>query len=70
MQDRKQWFIDRIGKRVYRDANGCSCEVCKQIRDVGLVIIDKMHANYLYDMEAMSNNPQESNHPFKYRDVI
>ena len=67
MEDRKQWFIDRIGKRVYRDANGCSCDVCNRIRDVGLVIMDKIHANYLYDMECIS---QESNHPFKYRDVI
>lgn len=70
MENRKQWFLDRIGKRVYRDSNGCSCEVCKRIRDVGLVILDETHAIYLYDMECISNDPKEFDHPFKYRDAL
>ena len=47
-----QWFIDRIGKRVFRDKNFCSCEVCKNIFENGLVILDKQHATYLWDVQA------------------
>jgi len=44
----KQWFIDRIGKRVFRTESSCSCGVCKMVFEQGLIIIDEMHADYLY----------------------
>ena len=51
----KQWFIDRIGQRVYRTDASCSCEVCKKIGEVGLIISDDLHAQYLYDCQNELN---------------
>lgn len=65
---RKQWFLDRVGKRVFRDKSFCDCEVCKRVEDEGLIIHDESHALYLLDIESLSNDPKESNHPIKYRD--
>ena len=45
------WYKDRVGKRVYRTASTCPCEICKSVEDVGLVIADELHANYLYDCQ-------------------
>jgi hypothetical protein len=67
-KERQQWFLDRIGKRVFRESNGCACDTCKRITKEGLIIRDKIHAIYLCGMEGISNNPIESNHPFKYKD--
>ena len=47
----KQWFIDRIGKRIYREKNVCNCEVCTAVHKEGLIITDEQHANYLYDCQ-------------------
>lgn len=49
--DRLQWFIDRIGKRVYRNHHDC-CEHCETVYKGGLIIADENHANYLYDIEV------------------
>jgi hypothetical protein len=50
-----QWFIDRIGKRVFRDKDIssyiCSCDICKNIFEKGLIILDKEHAQYLFDVQ-------------------
>lgn len=48
----KQWFINRIGKRIYRH-NGftCKCDECKTIKQEGLVIRDEQHAGYIYDCQ-------------------
>ena len=48
-----QWFIDRIGKRIYRKNNICNCAVCLNVHEVGLIITDKDHAIYLYDCQEM-----------------
>ena len=45
----ERWARERIGKRVFRHANGCSCSVCKGIEDKGVVIFDSMHATYITD---------------------
>ncbi|HMZ49724.1 MAG TPA: hypothetical protein PLP28_12160 [Flavobacteriales bacterium] len=45
----REWAMARIGQRVFRCANGCSCDVCKGIEDKGLVIMDTMHATYITD---------------------
>lgn len=65
---RQQWFLDRIGKRVFRESNGCPCITCKKNTKNGIIILDEEHAIYMHDMECISNNPKESEHPFKYRD--
>lgn len=67
IHEREQWFIDRIGKRVFRETNGCKCETCKRITNEGLVIFDEQHASYLFDMEGMSREPN-SKHIITYKD--
>lgn len=49
---RLQWFKARIGKRVYRNSNGCDCPVCNATHRHGLVIEDDLQATYLRDCEA------------------
>jgi hypothetical protein len=49
----KQWFIDRIGKRIYREKNICDCSVCRKVHEKGLIIADEKHAIYLYDCQEM-----------------
>lgn len=46
-----QDFINAIGKTVYRDSNGCSCPDCKVILEEGLIIKDKDHAEYLFEIQ-------------------
>lgn len=65
---RLQWFIERIGKRVYRGAVSCACSVCVGVTNNGLVIQDELHANYLWEMEGISH--LESEHPVTYSDAI
>jgi hypothetical protein len=47
----KQWFYDRVGKRVYRTQSNCLCEICQAVYHKGLVIADELHASYLYDCQ-------------------
>ena len=49
----QQWFIDRIGKRIYRKNNICNCTTCLNVHEVGLIITDKDHAIYLYDCQEL-----------------
>ena len=48
---RKQWFVERIGKRVFRTKGDCPCETCERVFQHGLVISDAMHADYLWTVE-------------------
>ena len=65
---RKQWFIDRIGKRVFRPAGTCECKTCRRIEGEGLVIEDKCHAEYLLDVEGCSGM-SEGEMPWRYFDT-
>lgn len=51
----KQWFVDRIGTRVFRTPlhgkGHCKCMQCKHVTKVGLIIKDKNHADYLYTIQ-------------------
>lgn len=49
-EKQKQWFIDRIGKLVFRNKNTCGCDSCKRVFNEGLVIQDYEHACYLNDV--------------------
>lgn len=51
----KQWFIDRIGKRIYRKSNICKCPTCLTVGEVGLIILGETHAIYLYDCQIEMN---------------
>lgn len=52
MDQSQEWFIERIGKRIFRDDNQCPCHHCKEITITGLVIHDRQHAIYLADIAA------------------
>ena len=41
------WFLKRVGKRVYRNDNGCGCATCTAIARFGFVIKSMDHARYL-----------------------
>ena len=43
----KKWFLNRIGKRIFRDWYKC-CPICDKTAKNGLIIHDKIHAEYLY----------------------
>jgi len=47
----KQWFVERIGKRIYRDSQCVSgercCSTCDEVTKTGLVVADEQHAEYL-----------------------
>ena len=55
---RLQFFIDHIGKRVFRPRNGCkgnkgkSCDHCERSYQNGLIVEDEAHASYLAMIEA------------------
>lgn len=46
-----QWFKKRIGKVIYRDADGCDCSECEKIIKNGLTIHDENHAQYVFDTQ-------------------
>ena len=68
MSNDKQWFIDRIGKRVYRDKYTCECKICMDVFENGLIIKNEMHATYLYDVQHelqyiyTDENPRKKQH--------
>lgn len=51
-EKRKKWFMERIGKRIFRAPVTCQCESCVRGHVEGIVIMDKDHAAYLQDCEA------------------
>lgn len=52
ISERQQWFRDRIGTRLFRNDNGCSCGICQAIYKNGLIIEDQLQADYCYDTET------------------
>lgn len=48
MKHTKKWFINRIGKRIYRNATTCTCETCRRVYEKGLIVADKFHCDYLF----------------------
>jgi len=47
----KEWFLERIGKRVYRTPV-CPCTICTDIQKNGMIITDQKHAEYIYTVQA------------------
>ena len=43
----EKWFIERIGKRIYRDILKECCIHCSDVAENGLVVHDLSHARYL-----------------------
>lgn len=46
-----QYFKDRIGKKIYRDSDGCDCDSCKKVLKEGLLVHDEDHAQYIFDAQ-------------------
>lgn len=59
------WFLNRIGKRIYRDDNKCDCSACYNVLQHGLIILDTGHAEYLYETQ---NAFKEDGVNLNYRD--
>ena len=47
----KQWFLDRIGKRVFRDTHTDNSELAKAVKETGVVIKDELHADYMFSIQ-------------------
>jgi hypothetical protein len=48
-EEAQKWAAARVGQVVFRHAQTCKCEVCKNVEDKGLFIFDKTHAMYITD---------------------
>ena len=48
--DRKQWFLSRIGKRVFNTLFH-DCLICKAFYESGVVLHDRFEAISAYDLE-------------------
>ena len=59
--NRIQFFIDHIGKPVFRQRNGCKgnkgkpCSICEHNYQNGLIVADELHASSLASIEAETN---------------
>jgi hypothetical protein len=51
MKHELQWFLDRIGKTIFRGFGTCRCNVCDIVAHQGLTLFDKEHAQYVYDIQ-------------------
>jgi len=58
------WFNSRINKRVFRDHHDC-CATCDKNYNEGLIIHDKQHAQYLFDIQ---NDFGVEGYELNYRD--
>ena len=48
----EKWFLNRIGKRVFRDRTSCRCHTCEKNFKEGLIVGDEQHATYLFDCQC------------------
>ena len=46
-----EFFTTNVGKRIYRDSDGCTCQTCLEVVKNGLVVGSEGHAQYLYDTQ-------------------
>ena len=53
MTSRQQWFMGRIGQRVYL-GSCCSCGICKSMESRGVLIMSESDAKYFFDEESES----------------
>ena len=60
------WFKNHIGKRIFRDADSCTCPHCANVVENGLVIYNEQHADYIYTTQ--NDYYYESGIELRYRD--
>lgn len=46
-----EWFLNKINKRIYRKKNIFECAFCLDVFKNGLIIKDKLHAEYIYECQ-------------------
>lgn len=61
------FFQKRIGKRIYRNDNDCPCHTCQEILKEGLIVDNKLHAQYLFDTQ---NEYADEGIDLNYRDKL
>ena len=52
--DRKKWFLDRIGKTVYPNNMNCDCEECQKVLKEGLFLETEIDALSAFQQECAS----------------
>lgn len=60
-----QWFLDRVGKRVFRD-NVIDSEYDKKTSELGIIISNELQAQYMFDIQQ--DFYHESGINLNYRD--
>ena len=60
-----KWFTNRIGKKIFRDDDGCGCKSCNNVVENGLIVFDESHAQYL---EMIDNEFWACGTKLNYRD--
>lgn len=53
---REQWFHDRVWKIVWRGKTSCTCAICDDVYENGLLIRNADHAQYVSEVEAEYNH--------------
>lgn len=48
MEKNFDWFLERIGIRIYPSGYPCQCDSCKKYHENGFVMRDEMEADYIY----------------------
>ena len=51
MKHDKQWFIERIGKRIFLENNHCPCAICVDVFENGLIIDSNYMAQFFFDCQ-------------------
>lgn len=58
------WFLERVGKRIYRLTDTKCCHNCDEVMRTGLEVNSVAHAHYLYDcqneMELVYSDSKET----------
>lgn len=47
-----KWFKQRVGQRIFRDEDNCTCDTCKRNAKEGLIVNDEDHAEYLHMIQC------------------
>lgn len=51
----EKWFIDKIGKIIWRNKLSYCCKQCAEVYKNGLKIHDKLHAEYVNEIYNVFN---------------
>lgn len=53
-KEREKWFLDRIGKTIFRNKGFCDCARCLLVYNNGLILKDASQARYSMAIEGES----------------